>query len=146
MTVGRLPTQPEAGTKVKSPVEVIVSAPLPASVTVWPAAKAKTWPETRKLVRRRASPSTSTSLARRLPAIGTLFSMAKTSPKATGASFTGVTVRARVDWEVAAPSETVSVMTGTVPFQLAKGAKTYLPLAETVSTPLPAIVTDSPAA
>ena len=42
--------------------------------------------------------------------------------------------------------QVIEVMTGTVPFQLAKGAKTYLPLAETVSTPLPAIVTDSPAA
>ena len=77
--------------------------------------------------------------------MATLFSMAKTSPKATGASLTGVTDRAKVDSAVAAPSETVRVMAGTWPLQPASGVKTYLPLAETEKTPLPASVAVWPA-
>ena len=77
--------------------------------------------------------------------MATLFSIAKVSPNAIGASFTGVTVSASVDEVVRAPSVTVMAMVGTEPNQPLSGEKTYLPSALTVSSPLPAIVTVWPA-
>ena len=77
--------------------------------------------------------------------IATLFSIANVSAKATGASFTAVTVRARLEVEVRLPSVTVTVTVGTEPNQLESGVKTYLPSALTVRSPLPVTVAVWPA-
>ena len=65
---------------------------------------------------------------------------------AIGESLTAVTVIANVPVSVPpSPSLTVYVITGTVPFQLAFGVKTYVPFALTTIVPTPGMVAVVPA-
>ena len=72
---------------------------------------------------RMALPSTSTSLVRTLPEPVVFSLIVRLSLAVVTASFTPVTVRARVETEVARPSETVTLTIGTAPKKLAAGMK-----------------------
>ena len=120
-----MPFQLATGVKVNAPLAAIVRLPTPAMAVVWPADLVT--PPTVKVATESASPSMSASLVRTLPVTAVSSEPAKTSAEAVGASLTGVTVRARLDVVVSAPSVTVTAMVGTEPFQLVAGVKTYLP-------------------
>ena len=84
---------------------MIVSAPIPARVAVWPAAFV--WPLTVKLATVKL-PSTSESFVRTLPVTAASSSTPVTaSGSATGASLTAVSVSVSVDVEVRLPSDSV---------------------------------------
>ena len=128
-----MPFQLAAGVNAYAPSAAIVRLPTPATVMVSPADLVT--PLKVKAATVRVSPSTSTSLASTLPASGASSAPVTASAAATGASFTAETTRFRVEVEVRLPSETVTTMVGTAPFQLAAGVKRYLPSAPMVRLP-----------
>ena len=117
-----------------------VRLPTPAMTVVWPASLVT--PLTVKFVTLSMSPSTSVSLVRTLPVATVSSREEPVSVTAIGASFTPVTVRLSVEVADRLPSVTVTVMAGTMPFQLVFGVKTYLPSAPSVKEPAARVATE----
>ena len=116
-----------------------VSEPTPERTVVWPASLVT--PLTVKFVTVRVSPSTSMSLVRTLPVATVSSATVFVSVTAIGASFTAVTVRFSVEVEDRLPSVIVTVMAGTLPFQLVAGVKVYLPSEPSVKEPAARVAT-----
>ena len=121
--------------------------PTPGMVAICPAVNVPVTPKTVNCVTVIGLPSGSESFVKTFPEIGVSSGVTKLSSfTVIGESLTAVTVIANVPVSVPpSPSLMVYVITGTVPFQLAFGVKTYVPFALTTIVPTPGMVAVVPA-